>query len=96
MMTDLNAVISQGSSLNLISANDINDRGDMVGQGYDPNTGEAPGFLATPTDGDGASEGSTFAAPIQSPKIILPDDIRQLRQPLHFGPFGTRDFDLAR
>jgi probable HAF family extracellular repeat protein len=88
VMTDLNAVISQGSSLSLISANDINDRGDIVGQGYDPNTGEAPGFLATPTGDDEASEGAVSAAPVQSPKIILPDNIRQqLRQRLRFGRF---------
>ena len=80
VMTDLNAVISRGCSLNLISANDINDRGDIVGQGYDPNTGEAPAFLARRTGDDEASDGAASAAPIQSPKIILPDNIREMLQ----------------
>jgi hypothetical protein len=47
-MTDLNTLIPPGSTVRLLVANDINNEGQIVGQAFDPNTGNAPAFLATP------------------------------------------------
>ncbi len=48
VMTDLNTLIPPGSTVRLLVANDINDQGKIVGQAFDQNTGNTPGFLATP------------------------------------------------
>ena len=47
-MTDLNDLTLPGSP-HLLYANDINDRGELVGQALDIATGTAPAFLAVPT-----------------------------------------------
>lgn len=49
VMTDLNA-LTAGSPLYLISAADINSRGEIVGTGVDPNTGEPLAFSAVRCD----------------------------------------------
>lgn len=53
VMSDLNTLVCPGTSLYLtgngIAGPDINERGEIAGQGYDPNTGEFPAFLAVPT-----------------------------------------------
>jgi hypothetical protein len=36
--------------LTLVFANDVNDRGEIAGEAFDPVTGETPAFLAIPTD----------------------------------------------
>jgi probable HAF family extracellular repeat protein len=46
---DLNALVPP-SSLTLVFANDVNDRGEIAGEAFDPVTGETPAFLAIPTD----------------------------------------------
>ena len=46
-MTDLNALVPEGSPT-LIYANDVNDRGEIVGQAYDPASGDFVAFLAVP------------------------------------------------
>jgi len=90
VMTDLNTVIPPNSPLYLLSANDVNDRGEIAGQGYDPVSGDAPGFLATPSSSDDAVEGAISVERSQRQTITLPDNIRQhLRQRLRIGPFGT-------
>jgi probable HAF family extracellular repeat protein len=48
VMTDLNTLIPSGSTVRLLVANDINNEGQIVGQAFDPNTGNAPAFLAIP------------------------------------------------
>lgn len=54
VMSDLNTLVCPGTSLYLtgngIAGPDINDRGEITGQAYDPNTGDTPAFLAVPTD----------------------------------------------
>lgn len=45
---DLNKLAS--TPLTLVFANDINDRGEITGQAFDPATGETPAFLAIPED----------------------------------------------
>ena len=47
-MYDLNALLVPGSSLQLLLANDINDRGEIVGFAKELNTGHQVAFLAVP------------------------------------------------
>jgi len=47
-MTDLNKLVDRESSLYLVFANSINDRGEISGGGYDQTTGESPAFRAVP------------------------------------------------
>ena len=48
VMTDLNTLITSGSSLYLQAAQEINDLGEIVGQASDQTTGNAPAFLLIP------------------------------------------------
>lgn len=50
VMTDLNDLIPRNSSLQLVIANDINDRGEIAGYAIDLATGAGPGFVAFPCD----------------------------------------------
>jgi hypothetical protein len=47
-MTDLNSLVQPDSSLDLLLANDINDRDEIVGFGLDTNSGATVAFLAVP------------------------------------------------
>jgi probable HAF family extracellular repeat protein len=81
LMTDLNA-LTAGSPLYLISAADINSRGEIVGTGVDPNTGEPLAFAAVPCDEGPAAEPIGIA----KPRIALPGTVReQLHGRLIFG-----------
>lgn len=46
--TDLNALVPPGSSVHLLVAFDINNKGQIVGQAYDQITGKTIGFVAIP------------------------------------------------
>ncbi len=85
-MMDLNSLVSSGSSLYLLTANDINDRGEIVGQAYDLSSGGAPAFLAKP------SSNESIATRYQSQrrvKLILPEGVLQrVRQQLGAMRFG--------
>jgi len=82
VMTDLNTLAPAGSPLYLVAGFDINDRGEIVGQAYDQNTGDTPAFLAIPKCDEDNSEANLSAAP----KIILPEKVReQLWQRKGFG-----------
>jgi probable HAF family extracellular repeat protein len=50
VITDLNTLIRPGSSLSLIYAGDINERGEITGEAFDSKTGASPAFLAIPCD----------------------------------------------
>ena len=91
--------ITAGSSLYLVSGNDINDEGDIVGQAFDQSSGGSPGFLATPCDGDrkgdgGCEEGAegtigAGSATSERPNITPPENVRNLlKQRRGFGRFG--------
>ena len=90
VMRDLNTLVCPGTSLYLtgngIAGPDINDRGEITGQGFDPNTGSTPAFLAVPTHHcEAGSSGSSTGQ-----KVILPESVReQLRQRKGFGRFRT-------
>jgi len=80
VMSDLNA-IAVGSPLYLIAAADINSRGEIVGTGVDPNSGEPLAFAAVPCEQDCAGG--------ERPGIVHPESLRQMywRQSLRvFGP----------
>jgi probable HAF family extracellular repeat protein len=90
VMSDLNTLVCPGTSLYLngtgVAGPDINDRGEIGGQAYDPSTGDTPTFLAVPTDH--CEAGSSGASTGQ--KVILPENVReQLRQRKGLGRFGT-------
>lgn len=46
---DLNTLVTNGSTMNLIDAQDINDRGEITGQAVAPD-GSLPAFLLVPVD----------------------------------------------
>ena len=54
VMTDLNTLVGPGYTDVLTTAQDINDRGEITGRAFDPDTGERPAFLATPIRRHGA------------------------------------------
>ena len=96
VMSDLNTLVCPGTSLYLngtgVAGPDINDRGEIGGQAYDPSTGDTPTFLAVPTDHCQAGSSS----PSTGQKIILPPSVReQLRQRKGFGRFGTGMIGVA-
>lgn len=64
---DLNNLVSPGSPY-LLYANDINDAGEIVGEAYDPNTGNAPAFVALPLPQNSA----TTRARVGSTVVNLP------------------------
>jgi len=81
LMTDLNA-LTAGSPLYLISAADINSRGEIVGAGVDLNTAEPLAFAAVPCD-EGPAAGPIGIA---KPRIALSGTAReQLHRMLIFG-----------
>ncbi len=89
VMTDLNTLIPAGSPLSLLQAHDINPRGQIAGLALQISTGELHAFLATPTNGSSASATGTPGTQAESPKVILPENVRKLLwQRLGFGRFG--------
>lgn len=52
VMTDLNTLVTPGTTLVLTDAQDINDRGVITGQALDPSTGATVAFKAIPARGD--------------------------------------------
>jgi probable HAF family extracellular repeat protein len=88
VMTDLNTLVCPGTSLYLTNnlGADINDRGEIVGQAYDPSTGDTPAYLAVPSHGEGHCEAGASAGQ----KVILPEKVRErLQQRRGFGRFGA-------
>ncbi len=74
VMTDLNAMTTPSSQF-LLFANDINDRGEITGESFDPNTQAAPAFLGIPVlDG---TAGAGQAVTNVSQLATLPDKVRK-------------------
>lgn len=82
VMTDLNTLISPDSPLYLIQSLTINDRGQIAGIALQVSTGETHAFLATPTNG--------YWANSERPKVVLPENIRELVQQRRGGRFGVK------
>lgn len=77
VIADLNSLIPAGSPLFLLSASDINDRGQIIGSALDIATGRVHAFLAMPSGATVEREGESH----QSRKITVPEDVRrQLQQ----------------
>jgi probable HAF family extracellular repeat protein len=74
IMSDLNTMTTPGSQF-LLFANDINDRGDITGESFDPNTQTAPAFLGIPAPGGGGASGQAVANEGQI--ATLPDKVRK-------------------
>lgn len=95
-MTDLNTLIPAKSSLYLLSANDLNDHGEIVGQALDQTTGATPAFLTVPCDetrvhDEDCQESAQTRMDIENPKVVLPARIReQLRHVSVLGRLGDR------
>jgi probable HAF family extracellular repeat protein len=87
VITDLNSLVSQDVPLELLSANDINDLGQIVGQAYDPNSGNAPAFLATPIFDSSEAATAMQVKGDTGQRAILP---MHLRKPLE----RRKDFSL--
>jgi probable HAF family extracellular repeat protein len=80
VMTDLNTLTVPGSAY-LLYANDINDRAEIVGEAFDPNTNEAPGYVAIPSPAGAQVSAAPRVGGNASGKLELPEKVRQqLRQ----------------
>jgi probable HAF family extracellular repeat protein len=89
VMTDLNTLIPGDSNLQIISASNINERGQISGMGTvqsGPHAGEIHAYLATPVD---ASIGTSMADVARAqPKSNLPANVgKQLLQRFGHGRF---------
>src|SRR2546427_2200317 len=71
-LTDMNSLTVPGSPF-LLLAGDIDQKGHIVGEALDLNTGESPGFIATPVP-PGVAVSSTVRA---TPQVGLPENVRQ-------------------
>jgi probable HAF family extracellular repeat protein len=81
-MTDLNSLFPPNTTLYASSALGINDEGAIVGQAYDPTTGDSPAYLAIPSRG---GEDSQVASPIEHSRSF-----GEATLPQHLSPMGRR------
>ncbi len=74
--TDLNSLLASNSSLYLLLANDINDRGEIAGYAVDSTTGNTVAFLAVPAlaTSNGAKKASAAS---HSQFVAVPEALRQ-------------------
>ena len=77
VMFDLNSLVPHLSSFYLYMANDINDLGAIVGEAFDPTTGSAPAFLATPTFEVGNTDAKAAQIGEAAPNVIFPKNVRK-------------------
>lgn len=77
VMTDLNTMTAAGSQF-LLYANDINDRGEITGESFDPNTQAAPAFLGIRVLSGKGAGGQPIAN--RSQPASLPDKVRRSLQ----------------
>jgi probable HAF family extracellular repeat protein len=102
VMTDLSTLIKPGStSLTITFANDINSRGEILAEGFDPSSGESRAVLLIPCNAQHAdnkscagSAGATAVAAAFTPHppwVVLPEQVRtRLQQRFGLGRVGTR------
>jgi len=69
-LTDMNSLTVPGSPF-LLFAGDIDQQGHIVGEALDLNTGDAPGFIATPVP-----PGAAVSSAIEGPQN-LPENVRR-------------------
>ncbi len=87
VMTDLNTLIAGDSPLYLLTGCSINSRGEITGLGM-TSTGEIHTYLASPTDGVGASDSTSQG--VISPRALSNDARKLLQQQLRFGRSGAQ------
>jgi probable HAF family extracellular repeat protein len=101
-MVDLNSLIPSNSGMQLLGAQNINERGEIAGLGLLPN-GDAHAFLLIPCDenhsdseceDEGKGTAVTRGESSQKPNVVLPENVRKmLRQRLgsryHIPGLGT-------
>jgi probable HAF family extracellular repeat protein len=81
VMTDLNALISDNFPLFLLDVLSINSRGELVGDALVVSTGEVHGYVATPSDGEIATERAALSESDenrQGEKVDLSENVRNL------------------
>ena len=78
VMTDLNTLVPAGSPV-LLYANDINDRGEITGEAFDPGTGDAPAFLLIPSKARQAAAAiaSRAALELRRSRTAIPEEVRR-------------------
>lgn len=74
-MIDLNALLARTTSLQIVNINDLNDFGQIVGGAFDPKTGRAPAFIASPSV---AVLVSLEEARARTHAIVLPERVRAM------------------
>jgi probable HAF family extracellular repeat protein len=70
-LTDINILTVPGS-LFLLFAGDIDQQGEIVGEAFDPSTGDAPGFFANPVP-----PGAAVSSAVQGSQKSLPENVRR-------------------
>ncbi len=75
VMTDLNTLIPSDSSLYLLVAGGISERGEITGQASDETTGDTPAFRAVPASSGDAAPVAAIVRDV--PGIALPENVRQ-------------------
>jgi len=85
VMTDLNTLVPPNPQLYLLTAFDVNSRGQIEGIGLETSTGELHNFLLTPVGGD---DDNFLPATTSQKAPALSDDARKLLQ--RMGRFGGR------
>lgn len=86
VMIDLNTRIPAELSVFLMEALGINDRGQITGFMLDIPSGEVHGFLATPLEGIEASSPAAQARRSETPRVVLPERIREMLRHQHRWP----------
>jgi len=78
VMTELNDLAPADSPLFMLDGFNINSHGEIVGDGFQVNTGEVHAYLAVPSNSE-VSESATSAAAVGTrPKVVLPENVRNM------------------
>lgn len=77
IMTDLNALIPAGSDLELVTAYQINSRGQINGTAVQKSTGQTTAYLATISRDEDASPAGGSTAQL-SPRVTVSESVRNL------------------
>jgi probable HAF family extracellular repeat protein len=78
---NMNSLVASGSPFLLLVGGDIDQQGHIVGELFDFNTGDAPGFIATPVL-PGAAASATIHATQQ---VNLPENVQRQIERRHLG-----------
>lgn len=77
VMRNLNDLIAPGFGGVLISAQDVNDQGEVTGRAFDPTTGQLRAYVAVPIGSVAGKQAGTSAAQAKVAKVVVPEDVRQ-------------------